>query len=189
MFGINLQRTTSDLLRVAKENQLANQVIINLLQEMEYGIRSQTVVETLRQRIAAYETGINLLKSGYLPNNLIAYDQLREVLYDIEKVLPAEYHLGIPMDDIQQYYQIPLCKFENTPEGLVINLVIPLSVGPPVKTEMYATIHHSFPLPEKWVTDSEVQAGTLVNLVPFSRSVGLREWKVQGDRRPQPPSL
>ena len=164
IFQFYINKLLSDT-KLLERQSFDNLLAINLVQQLELSQKAREVTNALRQHIQQHAIGITSLKNGHLPSQLISYASLRSVLYDIQKELPHDVQLGIPVSDITRYYTEQLASFSQDKGQTQIHLAIPLSLKlMPSLTQLYRPVYHIFPIPQVWAAQANVSSDEFLQL-------------------------
>lgn len=164
IFQRYINQLTNDTYALQRQS-FDNLLAVNLIQQLELTQRAREVTNSLRMHIQRHVTGIETLKSGYLPSQLISFSTLRNVLHDITKELPQDVELGIHESDIARYYTLPLASYSAEKDHTQIHLAIPLRRRD--STDMltlYKPSFHVFPIPRQWAVADDRSSDDLVQV-------------------------
>lgn len=148
MFGQKMLETSREINMMTGKDQVANSMILMLIEQVNLIDRMEGVVQSLKQTCRDFENGIAQLNNNMLSTHFVPFHKLREILLEIRANLPQEYNLGIGLDDINRYYMSRLVTYEKTKHHLLIRLVVPLALNEVAPTKPLDLFLPSFnPIP------------------------------------------
>lgn len=148
MFGQKMLETSREINMMTGKDQVANSMILMLIEQVNLIDRMEGVVQSLKQTCRDFENGIAQLNNNMLSTHFVPFHKLREILLEIRANLPSEYNLGIGLDEINRYYMSRLVTYDKTKDYLLIRLVVPLALKDDAPTKPFDLFLPSFnPIP------------------------------------------
>lgn len=126
IFDHNLKTLSTAIKHFTKSDYLSTQIVLSLLEQIDYMRRADEVVERLRRKITDYKIARVQLDSGFLPSTIISYSHLNDILATIRHLLPPELTLAFQNQEISKYYDRPLVRYAVVDNQLIMKLDIPL---------------------------------------------------------------